>query len=154
MSVKGLDSFPFAESQRCSDLRLCYINKIGHTLMEETAYGGLDGTQKENSVYIERAMVIQRWAFHCVLELGLIRTWREHQRPRRNVRQAEGLTGEGCSTRWKIEGLFLEIKRLFPLVWTFWVGCRAWPLWIYQTSGCVLAVGWDIFHITLWGKPQ
>lgn len=60
MSVKGLDSFPFAESQRRSDLRLCYINEISHAPMEEMAYGGLDGTQKENSVYIECAMVIQR----------------------------------------------------------------------------------------------
>lgn len=64
MSVIGLGSFPFAwETQSSSDLGFCYIDKISHALMEGTAgfsaYGGLDGNQKVNSVYIECAMVIQ-----------------------------------------------------------------------------------------------
>lgn len=57
--LKGCE--PHSLQQNVADLELCNINRISHAQFVGigfSTYGGLDGNQQQNAVYIERAMVI------------------------------------------------------------------------------------------------
>lgn len=148
MSVKVLDPFT-AESWRSSDLELCDINRISHALVGETAASSaiwrFGPNPNVKSVYIECAMVIHCWTFHCVLEPSLIRRWEPDRASGTEVK---------CKTsnrndRWRV-CVWMKEREVIIL----WIMQRLWlAYWAKQLCIilCIpLALSLNFFLVMFW----